>query len=84
MNNLHGKEQVKKKRQVLSEKIKKEVAYYAWKNGIADARKWASRKYPNYTFIRETLRDWKLKYQEHFANKDGGESSVFALPRDHR
>lgn len=66
LNELQEQKEVKTKRQVLPGKIKKEVAHYAWKHGNPEARRWASKKYPNFVFKRETVRDWKLKYQEHF------------------
>ena len=57
MNSVQEEQYRKKKRQVLPEKVKKDVAYYAWKHGNPEARRWASRKYPDYTFKRETVRD---------------------------
>ena len=68
----------KKKRQVLPEKVKKDVAYYAEKHGNPEARRWASKKYPDYTFKRETVRDWKVKYQKAFESNEVG--IFFALP----
>eukprot|EP00794_Sanderia_malayensis_P010317 gene10317-11388_t len=63
LNTLQEKQEEKKKRQVLPEKIKKEVAYHALKHGNPEARRWALTKYPNFTFKRETVRDCKAKYQ---------------------
>ena len=60
MNSVQEEQDHKKKRQVLPEKVKKDVAYYAWKHGNPEARRWASKKYPDYTFKRETVRDWKV------------------------
>ena len=54
---------LKRKRQTIPEQIKKEVAYRAWKYGIPEARKWGERKYVEYKFKRETVRDWKFKYE---------------------
>ena len=72
----------KKKRQVLPEKVKKDVAYYAEKHGNPEARRWASKKYPDYTFKRETVRDWKVKYQKAFESSEVG--IFFALPCQRR
>ena len=41
MNNLQEEQDCKKKRQVLPEKVKKDMAYYAWKQGNPEARRWA-------------------------------------------
>ena len=60
MNRVQEEQDWKKKIQVLPEKVKKDVAYYAWKHGNPEARRWASKKYPDYTFKRETVRDWKV------------------------
>ena len=68
----------KKKKQVLPEKVKKDAAHYAWKHGNPESRRWASKKYPNYTFKRETLRDWKVKFQKAFESNEEG--NFFALP----
>ena len=43
------------------------------------ARRWASKKYPDYSFKRETVRDWKGKYQKAFESNEEGK--FFALPR---
>ena len=59
-----------KKRQFLLERVKKDVAYYAWKHGNPEARRWASKKYPDYTFKRETVRDRKVKHQKAFESND--------------
>ena len=82
LNSLQEQQEQKKKRQVLPEKIKKEVAYHAWKHGNPEARRWASKKYPNFTFKRETLRDWKIKYQKNFESNEGAE--YFTLRRQGR
>ena len=78
MNSVQEEQDHKKKRQVLPEKVKKDVAYYAWKHGNPEARRWASKKYPDYTFKRETVRDWKVKYQKAFESNEVG--IFFALP----
>ena len=57
MNSMQEKQDRKKKRQVLPEKVKKGMAYYVWKYGNPEARRWTSKKYPDYTFKRETVRD---------------------------
>ena len=82
MNSVQEEQDRKKKRHVLPEKIKKDVAYYAWKHGNLEARRWASKKCPNYTFKRETVRDWKVKYQKAFESNEVG--NVFALLRQGR
>ena len=43
------------RRQTIPEKIKKVVAYRAWKYGIPEARKWGHKKYLEYKFKRETV-----------------------------
>ena len=78
MNNVQEEQDHKKKRQDLPKKVKKDVAYYAWKHGNPEARRWASKKYPDYTFKRETVRDWKVKYQKAFESNEVG--IFFALP----
>ena len=83
MNSVQEEQDRKKKRRhVLPEKVKKDVAYYAWKHGNPEARIWVSKKYPDYTFKRETVRDWKVKYQKAFESNKVGIS--FALPRQGR
>ena len=82
MNNVQEEQDHKKKRQDLPKKVKKDVAYYAWKHGNPEARRWASKKYPDYTFKRETVTDWKVKYQKAFESKEVG--NFFALPRQGR
>ena len=72
----------KKKRKVLPEKDKKDVAYYAWKHGNPEAGRWASKKYLDYTFKRETVIDWKKKYQKAFESTEVG--NFFDLPRQER
>ena len=57
INSVQEEQDQKKKRQVLHEKVKKDVAYYAWKHGNPEAQRWASKKYPHYTFKRDSLRD---------------------------
>ena len=49
--------------------IKKEIAYHAWKYDNPEARKWASKKYPKFSFKKETVRDWKNKYQKNFQER---------------
>ena len=58
------------------------MAYYAWKHGNPEDRIWASMKYPDYTFKRETVRDWKVKYQKAFESNEVG--NFFALPHQGR
>ena len=57
MDSVQEEQDRKKKRKVLPEKAKKDVVYYASKHGNPEARRWVSRKYPDYTFKRETFRD---------------------------
>ena len=78
MDSVQEERDRKKKRQVLPEKGKKDVAYYAWKHGNSEARRWASKKYPDYTFKRKTIRDWKVKYQKSIESNEVG--TFFALP----
>ena len=63
MKSVQEEQDRKKKRQVLPEMIKKDVAYYAWKHSNPEARRWASKKYRDYTIKREIVRDSKVKYQ---------------------
>ena len=82
MNSVQEEQDRKKKRLVLPEKVKKDVAYYAWKHGNPEGRRWASKKYSYYTFKRETVRDSKVKYQKTF--ESNGRGIFFALPRQGR
>lgn len=43
LNSLQEEETSKKKRQIVSEDIKKEVAQHAWKHGIPEAHKWGEK-----------------------------------------
>ena len=72
-------EEKKKKRQVLPENIKKEVAYHALKYGIREARKWACKKNPSFTFATGTVSNLKTKYQRSFLNKKEGEFFAVSL-----
>ena len=47
---------------IIREKLKKELAHHVWKYSIPEERRWASKKYQSFTFVRETVRDWKTKY----------------------
>ena len=71
--------------QAIPEKIKKEVANCAWKYGIPEARKWGDKKYPEYKFKRETVRDWKFKYEkyckENLAVSANSSQSLFTMPQ---
>ena len=82
MNRVQEEQDWKKKIQVLPEKVKKDVAYYAWKHGNPEARRWALKKYSDDTFKRETVGDWKVKYQKTYESNEVG--SFFALPRQGR
>ena len=82
INTAQKEQDRKKKRQVIPEKVKKDVTYYAWNHENPEARRWASKKYPDYTFKRETVRDWKVKYQKAFESNEVG--NFFALPRQGR
>lgn len=79
LNNLQEESEVKRKRQTFPEKIKREVAHYAWKNGIPAARKWAATKYPEFVFLRESVRDWRNKFSKYFESHN--QSSTFTIPR---
>ena len=57
MNNLEKSEEAKKKRQVFPEKIKKDVAHFAWKYGINEARRYGTSKHPQYEFKSEAIKD---------------------------
>ena len=82
MNSVQEEQDRKKKRQVLPEKAKKDMAYYSWKHGNLEARRWVSKKYPDDTFKRENVRDLKVKYQKAFESNEVG--NFFALPRQGR
>ena len=82
MDSVQEEQDRKKKRQVLPEKAKKDMAYYAWKHGNLEARRWVSKKYPDDTFKRENVRDLKVKYQKAFESNEVG--NFFALPRQGR
>ena len=91
MNSVQEEQDREKKRQVLPEKVKKDVDYYIWKHGNPEARRWASKKYPDYTFKRlhpdytfkrQTVRDWKVKHQKAFESNEVG--IFFAIPRQGR
>ena len=82
MDSVQEEQDRKKKRQVLPEKAKKDMAYYTWKHGNLEARRWVSKKYPDYTFKRENVRDLKVKYQKAFESNEVG--NFFALPRQGR
>ena len=73
------------RRQTVPEKIKKGVAYRAWKYGIPEARKWGDKKYPEYKFKRETVRDWKFKYEkyckENLAASANSSQGLFTMPQ---
>lgn len=62
MNNLKETEEAKKKGQVLPEKIKNDVALFAWKYGIIEARRYDTSKHPQCEFKREPIRGGKAKY----------------------
>ena len=53
------------RQQTIPKKVKKDVTYRAWKYGISDAHKWGDKKYPEYKFNRENVRDWKFKYEKY-------------------
>ena len=81
---LHEQQNVKKKRQIIPEKIKKSVVFRAWKYGIPAARRWATKIYSDHKYARETVRDWKARYQTFF-NKSirstEGSPVLFSPPR---
>ena len=49
------------------------------------ARKWGDKKYPEYKFKRETVRDWKFKYEkyckENLAISANSSQSLFTMPQ---
>ena len=73
------------RQQTIPEKIKKKVAYRAWKYGIPEVRKWDDKKYSEYKFKRETVRDWKFKYEkyckENLAGSANSYQSLFTMPQ---
>ena len=69
MNSVQDEQDHKKKRQVLTMKVK---------HGNPEARRWASKKYPDYTLKEEAVRNWKMKYQKAFESTERG--NFFALP----
>ena len=68
LNSLHEMHREKKKLQILPENIRKDITYYAWKHGISEVGRWTTRKYPNFTFKRETVIDWKAKCRQKSSN----------------
>ena len=84
LNILHEQQNVKKKSQIISEKIRKSVTVRAWKYGTQAARKWAAKFYPDHKFAQETERDWMARYQR-FLNESTtsteGSPVLFSLPR---
>ena len=68
LNLLQEKQEDKKKRQVLPEKIQKEVAYNALKHGILEARRWACKKNPGFIFVTGTDNNLKTKYRRILVN----------------
>ena len=81
INSVWEEQDRKKKKQVLPENVKKDVDYYSWKHGNPQARRWASRKYPDYTFKRETVRDWKVKCLKAFQSNEVGTFFTFPCQR---
>ena len=82
---LNAAEQEKekpKKRQIVPEKIKREVGFHANKHGIAAARKWATEQYRSYTFEMETVRDWRNVYRKKYVEEEttDGQSIKFGGP----
>ena len=66
MNRVQEEQGRKKKRQFLPKKVKKNMVYCTWKHGNPEARRWASKRYPDDTFKRETVKNWKVKCQKAF------------------
>ena len=66
MNNLEESKEVKKNRLVFPQKIKKDVAHFAWKYGITEVRRYGLCKCPQYESKREMARGYKPKYQDYF------------------
>ena len=82
MNSVQEEQGRKKKRQILPKKVKKNMVYYPWKQGNPEARRWASKEYPDYTFKRETVKNWKVKCQKAFESNKV--RNFFALSRQGR
>ena len=82
---VQQEENARMRRQTIPEKIKKQVGYRAWKYGIPEARKWGDKKYPEYKFKRETVRDWKFKYEKYckgnLAVSANSSQSLFTMPQ---
>ena len=51
-------------------------------HGRTEASRWAGKKYPNFTFKKETVRDWKTKYQKDFEAR--GENGYCTFRRQGR
>ena len=45
-------------------------------------RRWTSKKYPQISFKRETVRNWKIKHQKNFQSQEREE--LFTIPRQGR
>ena len=58
----------KKTRQAVPEDVKRKVGFRANKYGIPAAREWAKKKFRQYEFKRETVRDGRNKYREAYVN----------------
>ena len=50
--------------------MKKETANHVWKYDNPEARRQASKKYPNFRFKKETVRDWKIKHQKNCESQE--------------
>ena len=59
------KKSIKSKHQGVLENVKKSVGSHAFKYGVKAAQVWGKKPYPQFSSKRETVRDWKYKYQKH-------------------
>lgn len=55
INHVKDRKELKKKKQMLPEKIKNDVTYFAWMYGISKTRGYSSSKYPQYEFKGEKI-----------------------------
>ena len=68
------------KRQIVPEKIKREVGFHAKKHRIATAPKWAEENYKDYIAKRENVRDWQNQYCQIYVEKDSTvEKTIFFM-----
>ena len=78
MNSVQ-EEQDRKRKEVLPEKVKKDVAYCNWKHGNPEARRWASKS-TQITPLKERLLEIGRSNIKAFESNEIG--NFFALPRE--